>query len=88
MSKRKKQGIDFLPCTGSNSTAFSCVHVSNSVVVRLNIDIDLLDVDDDLDFFFFDDVPASVEVLSSSSPSSSSSSSLSADFVTPATGFS
>jgi hypothetical protein len=87
MSKRKK-GIYFLPCTGSNSTAFSCVHVSNSDVVRLNIDIALLDAgdDDDLGFFFFDVVPASVEI-SSSSPSSSSSS-LSTVRVTPATGFS
>ena len=73
-----------LPCTGSNSTDFSCVHVSNSDVVRLRIEMDLLDEPDSLDFFFFVDVPASGDD-SSSSPSSSSSPppSLSADLVTP-----
>ena len=86
MSKRKN-GIYLLPCTGSNSTDFSGTHVSNSDVVRLNIDIDLLDDDVDFAFFFFDDVPASV-AISSSSASSSSSSALSTDRVTPATGFS
>jgi hypothetical protein len=86
MSKKKK-GIYLLPCTGSNSTDFSCVHVSNSDVFRLNMDIDLLDDDDSLDFFVFDDVPASVGI-SSSSGSSSSPSPLSTDRVTPATGFS
>jgi hypothetical protein len=86
---KRREGIYALPCTGSNSTAFSGVHVSNSDSVRLNIDIDLLDADGDdaLDFFFFDVVPASVEISSSSS-SSSSSPPLSADRVTPATGFS
>ncbi len=85
MSKKKK-GIYLLPCTGSNSTDFSGVHVSNSDDVRLNMDIDLLDDDDDpLDFLFFD-VPASVGI--SSSALSSPSPSLSTDRVTPATGFS
>lgn len=84
---KKKTGIDALPWTGSNSTDFSCVHVSNSEVVRLNIEIDLLDAAG-LDFFFLDDVSVSVGTSSSSSSSSSSLGSLSADRVTPATGFS
>lgn len=84
----KKKGIYVLPCTGSNSTGFSAEQVSNSDVVRLNIDIDLVDVD--LGFLVFD--PAALFAVSSSSPSSPSSSALSLlsslDRVIPATGFS